>query len=243
MLFPTLYSTKRTGVTSNPFRLRLHSWKGNVSTWTNSPWYSFSWVRFQIPHPTDFEWKSWKTSWSWLSGCFYMLLSAVGFLFWAPAMMSENLSHAANFRSTNLKKKQHRNRPLKYEIKTSTYQNISKYYMTTKYYKVLVFLLYSHTWLTCPEALPILRQAAELLWANKAGMQHGSRYVATSNTKNTLKYHALLPSICDFLPEKLIIKIWKILLTSFRPLQDFGRPSLAIFRGKWEFHTFTANVS
>ena len=74
---------------------------------------------------------------------YYMLLSAASFLFWAPAMMSENLSHAANFRSTNLKT-QHRNRPQKYEIKTSTYQNISKYYD----YKVLVFLLCSHTHLT-----------------------------------------------------------------------------------------------
>ena len=92
----------------------------------------FFWVRFQIPHPTDFEWKSWKTSWSWLSGCFYMLLFAAGFLFWAPAMMSENLSHAANFRSTNLKKKQHRNRPQKYEIKTST----SKYIKVLYDYKV-----------------------------------------------------------------------------------------------------------
>lgn len=146
--FPTLYSTKRTGVTSNPFRLRLHSWKGNVSTWTNSPWYSFFWVRFQIPHPTDFEWKSWETSWSWLSRCFYMLLSAASFLFWAPAMMSENLSHCGQLQIYKSQKKQHPNRPQKYEIKTSTYQNISKYYDYIKYYKVLVFLLYSHTHLT-----------------------------------------------------------------------------------------------
>ena len=123
----------------NP-RLRLHSWKGNVSTWTNSPCHSLKFTG-ESPHPTDFlDWKMWKNH-----GCHVsirMFLSAASFLFWAPAIMSENLSHAksklndnaANFRSTNLKT-QHskcwrialKSAKSKQTLKISTYQSLSKY--------------------------------------------------------------------------------------------------------------------
>lgn len=144
--FPTLYSTKRTGVTSNPFRLRLHSWKGNVSTWTNSPWYSFfGWdSRFHTPqilsgNPERHHGHGCQD----VSICFYLQPAFYSELLrWCPKTwaMRPTSDLQISKHSTGIALKSMKPRLQHIKIYQST--------MTIKYYKVLVFLLYSHTHLT-----------------------------------------------------------------------------------------------
>lgn len=96
----------------------------------------------EIPHPNRF-WVEILKNIMGKSGCFCML-SAASFLFWAPAMMSENLSDDVSQLQIYKSQSTAPESPSKVWNQDV---NISKYY-DYKVLAVLVFLLCSHTHLT-----------------------------------------------------------------------------------------------